>query len=598
MITLLPGKRGTATSRSTTWLRLGALIGEKRRSVFALAIASLLSGLTEAGILAVVAQVATTLVDRATRIHARIGPIHLDATVGDLLAVAFALALIRLALQVPISVLPSRIAASVQAELRKRLFDAFTRASWALQSRDREGHMQEMMTSQVVQASQGALQATTMVTSALTFIVLVMSALALNVAAAGLVLVAAVVLFGVLRPLNVLGSRRARALSQAQMEYAGGVGEAIRVAQETQVFGVASAQRDRIGAFIATAQDLFFRTQLLGRLIPNLYQSLIYLIIVAGLASLYVAGAGDVASLGAVVLLLVRAGTYGQQIQGSYQYVRQALPFIERLQEAAQKYAASGPVSGTQSLTEIQTLTFENVSYGYRSGHPVLSSISFEVASGEAVGIIGPSGAGKSTLIQILLQLRVPDDGLYIVNGSPVQQFRREDWQRQVAYVPQEPLLVHASVADNIRYFRDLDDDAVQRAGQLARIHDDVMGWADGYDTIIGPRADAVSGGQQQRICLARALAAQPELLVLDEPTSALDPGSEALIQESLLALEGKVTLFVIAHRMSTLEMCGRVMVIVDGRLEAFDTIELLRRKSAYYRSASALAGSASATLV
>ncbi len=116
-----------------------------------------------------------------------------------------------------------------------------------------------------------------------------------------------------------------------------------------------------------------------------------------------------------------------------------------------------------------------------------------------------------------------------------------------------------------------------------------------GYDTIVGPRADAVSGGQQQRICLARALAAQPEVLVLDEPTSSLDPRSEALIQESLMALKGTVTLFIVAHRMSTLDVCDRVMVIVDGQLEAFDTVGFLQRESAYYRSASTLAAGVAA---
>ncbi len=116
------------------------------------------------------------------------------------------------------------------------------------------------------------------------------------------------------------------------------------------------------------------------------------------------------------------------------------------------------------------------------------------------------------------------------------------------------------------------------------------MGWPKGYDTIVGPRADAVSGGQQQRICLARALAARPEVLVLDEPTSALDPHSEALIQESLTALKHELTLFIIAHRMSTLDICDRVMVIIDGRLVAFDTIELLAANNPYYRTASTIA--------
>lgn len=238
-------------------------------------------------------------------------------------------------------------------------------------------------------------------------------------------------------------------------------------------------------------------------------------------------------------------------------------------------------------MPKARTLTFENVSFAYQPGRPVLSDISFEIRGGEAVGVIGPSGAGKSTLVQLLLNLRAPDEGRYLINGALVQQFRQDDWQARVAYVPQEPRLVHASVAENIRYFRDLDDDAVARGAQLARIHEDIVSWPNGYETIVGPRADAVSGGQQQRICLARALAAQPQILVLDEPTSSLDPRSEALIQESLTALKHNVTLFIIAHRMLTLDICDRVMVVLDGHLDAFDTMALLARTNPYYRSAS-----------
>jgi ABC-type multidrug transport system fused ATPase/permease subunit len=241
----------------------------------------------------------------------------------------------------------------------------------------------------------------------------------------------------------------------------------------------------------------------------------------------------------------------------------------------------------------VQSLGFQGVSYAYRPKQPVLAEISFEVERGEVVGIIGPTGAGKSTLVQILLQLRQPQQGFYLVNGTPADQFVRADWQRLVAYVPQEPRLLHASVADNIRYFRELDDGAVEHAAQLAHIHGEITHWANGYDTLVGPRADAVSGGQQQRLCLARALAARPEVLVLDEPTSALDPHSESLIQQSLMDLKQELTLFIIAHRMSTLDVCDRVMVIIDGKLVAFDTIDLLQRNNSYYRSASALAGGA-----
>ena len=539
------------------------------------------------------AQVAASLVNGATRVTATIGPITVHATVGTLLAVAGGLAVMRLLLQAPISLFPARIAADVQAELRENLFDAFTHASWAVQSRDREGHLQEMMTSQVVQASEGALQAAILVSSLFTFSVLILSALALNLSAAAVVLSAALLLFAALRPINALGHRYSYGLSQAQMNYAGGVGEAIRVAEETHVFGVAEAQRGRIDELVSAAQALFRRTQLLGRLVPNLYQSLIFLIIVGGLATLYAAGTSHVASLGAVVLLLVRAGTYGQQIQGAYQFVLQALPFIGRLQAAEQSYLDSRPSMGSKRLPKLQTLSLDHVSYQYLPGRPVLSDISFEVTAGEAVGIIGPSGAGKSTLVQLLLQLRAPDRGRYLLNGSRADEFASSEWHRRVAYVAQEPRLVHASVCDNIRFFRSLDKSAIERAARLARIHDDIVDWPLGYDTVVGPRADAVSGGQQQRICLARGLAARPEVLVLDEPTSALDPRSETLIHESLIGLQGEVTLFVIAHRLSTLDICDRVLVVVDGRLQAFDTVDGLAESSPYFRSASTLAARA-----
>lgn len=148
---------------------------------------------------------------------------------------------------------------------------------------------------------------------------------------------------------------------------------------------------------------------------------------------------------------------------------------------------------------------------------------------------------------------------------------------------------MHASVGDNIRFMRELDDRAVERAARLAHIHDEVVSWPEGYDTIVGQRADGVSGGQRQRISLARALAAAPDLLVLDEPTSALDLGSEARIQASLARLRGRLTIFVVSHRLSTLAMCDRIVVLRGGRVDAIGTTDDLERSNAFYRRAAAL---------
>src|SRR5205807_1750537 len=147
-----------------------------------------------------------------------------------------------------------------------------------------------------------------------------------------------------------LGARRAAELSRAYLEYAGAVSESVRVAEETQVFGVAAAQRTRVEGFIATARDLFFRTQALIRGVPALYQSLIYLLVVGGLAILHLAHTGHITSLGAVVLLLVRAGTYGQLAQGAYQGLRQALPYVDRLEGVQRRYTGSRSPEGTEPL--------------------------------------------------------------------------------------------------------------------------------------------------------------------------------------------------------------------------------------------------------
>ena len=579
-----------ADVRLSPGARFGLLIGASYGPVVALMVASVAAGLAEAGILAAVAQAAAALVDGANRVRSTVGPIAISVSIGTLLDATFVLAVVRLALQGPLSILPARIVANAAANLQRTAFAAFSGASWAEKSRDLEGHLQELLNNQVWQASQGSVAATTLLASVLTLLALVFSALLLNVLAAAGVLAFAILLFGLMRPLNQMGARRARGMSQAGMNLASGVGEAARLAEETQVFGVAQNQRQRIDQLVENARDLYFRTQLLGRLVPNLYQSVVYLIVVAGLAGLHAANAGHVASLGAVVLLLVRAGSYGQQVQGSYLGVRQTWPYVERVLATKHRYDASVPVNGTRSLARVETLAFESVSYAYTADRHALTDVSFEVAAGETIGIVGPSGAGKSTLVQILLRLRAPDDGRYLVDDVPVEEYASRDWCERFAYVPQEPRLMHASVANNISYFRALDGPAVERAARLARIHDDIAAWPRGYETVIGPRADAISGGQQQRVCIARALAAQPQVLVLDEPTSSLDPKSESLLQQSLLGLRSEVTLFIVAHRISTLDICDRVMVIVDGRLEAFDTIAHLKTQNSYYRYASMLA--------
>ena len=220
----------------------------------------------------------------------------------------------------------------------------------------------------------------------------------------------------------------------------------------------------------SSAETLFYRTGMVSRITPGIYQGLVYLLVIGGLAVLSASNVAHVASLGAVVLLLVRAGAYGQQLQGGYQTVRQAAPFVERIRDVERRYEGSAPDFGNERLERVEQIAFREVRFAYKPAYPVLSGLDFTVDAGEAIGIVGPSGAGKSTLVQLLLRLREPDEGVVLVNGRPAGEFADDDWHARFAYVPQEPRLLHASVADNIRYLRDLDDAKTGDARNLGHI--------------------------------------------------------------------------------------------------------------------------------
>jgi ABC-type multidrug transport system fused ATPase/permease subunit len=268
----------------------------------------------------------------------------------------------------------------------------------------------------------------------------------------------------------------------------------------------------------------------------------------------------------------------------------ESAPFAQRVLNERERFRDSRPPHGTHRLDRPVNLSFEDVSYRYVADRAALADLSFEVERGEAIGIIGPSGSGKSTLIQLLLRLRHPDSGRYLVGGVDAREIDDESWFSQVAFVPQDCRVFDATIRENIRFFRnDATDAEVEAAAVRAHVHDEIMAMPDGYDTVLGSRGGALSGGQRQRVAIARALVRRPSLLVLDEPTSALDMRSESLVHETFTKLKGDVTLFVIAHRLSTLNTCDRIMVMGEGRLQAFGDREELDRGNEFYREAIAL---------
>lgn len=232
------------------------------------------------------------------------------------------------------------------------------------------------------------------------------------------------------------------------------------------------------------------------------------------------------------------------------------------------------------------SLKLENVTFGYEPHKPVLKDVSFEVKAGEMLGIVGRSGAGKSTLVNLISRLYDTNEGNIYVDGINVRDLGFKELRKSIAMVSQETYIFMGTVAENIAYARpDATRKEIMEAAIMASAHDFICKMPEGYDTVLGSSGRSLSGGEKQRISIARAILANPRILILDEATSAVDTETELAIQESLEKLIVGRTTLSIAHRLSTLRNADKLIVIDDGKVTESGTHEeLIAKKGTFYK--------------
>ena len=232
-------------------------------------------------------------------------------------------------------------------------------------------------------------------------------------------------------------------------------------------------------------------------------------------------------------------------------------------------------------------VVFDNVSFAYGPGEPLaLKDINLQAAPGETLALVGMSGGGKTSLVNLIPRLYDVTGGTLLVGGHDVRDLSISSLRDHISIVTQEPILFNETVRDNIRYGKmDADDAAVESAAKAAFAHDFICGFPNGYDTVIGELGSRLSGGEKQRICIARALLKNAPVLILDEATSALDSQAEKVVQKALENLMKGRTSFVIAHRLSTIDYASRIIVLKNGTIVEQGTHDdLMAAKRFYYQ--------------
>jgi ATP-binding cassette subfamily C protein CydD len=239
-------------------------------------------------------------------------------------------------------------------------------------------------------------------------------------------------------------------------------------------------------------------------------------------------------------------------------------------------------------------IRFQDVHYSYDQGpRSALKGVSFTLQPGQRVALVGPSGAGKSTVAHLLLRFIEPGEGIITVNGTPLPTLDTATWRQHLAWVPQNPYLFHGSVIENIRLARpEAGLEEVIEAARQAHADSFIQALPQGYDTLIGERGVRLSGGQAQRLALARAFLKDAPLLILDEATANLDPTHEAHIQAAIERLVAGRTALIIAHRLSTVFSADKILVMTGGKIvETGAHAALIRQQGLYSRLVTAYGG-------
>ena len=522
--------------------------------------------------------------------EAAFGVVGLQPSLGLVLGVYVVIIWLQSLLQRRKSVLSALVLQNIVTTLRNRLYRAIAGTRWIYFARTRSSDYTQLLTTEMDRVGTAAYSLIEVLVMSATSVVYGVIAFRVSPALTGLVLLCGASLALTMRTRINVALTIGQTISAVSTSFYAAISEHLASLKIARSYG---AGPHHARTFARLSQDLN-DVALASIRSQARFQHQLALGSAALLAAVvYTSYEMLAVSTAQLLLLLFLFARLVPRLTGLYekaQMLASALPAFDAVLEAEQRClaAAEPTVDETRAMQLTDQIEFERVTfdYGDHAQRPAVQDVTLAIAAGATTAIVGPSGAGKSTLADLLMGLLTPLHGQILVDGIPLDPDRLDAWRAQIGYVAQEPFLFHDSVRANLLWARpDANEEELWRALRLARADEFVAALPSGLDTVVGDRGVLVSGGERQRLSLARALLRRPTLLILDEATSSLDSENETRIQQAIDSLHQQMTIVIITHRLSTIRGADVIHVVDRARLvESGGWDELMARPASRFR--------------
>ena len=454
--------------------------------------------------------------------------------------------------------------------LRQQLYKAIANTNWLFFSRHRSSDFTHALTIEMERIGAATYFILNLVATTIIAGVYILLALKLSALMTGLVFLCGAGLMLLLKGKTKVAQETGEGLSEAMSNLYNAVSEHLSGMKIAKSYGTEQRHVDVFGKLAEQVRSMYtgsIQNQAEVNYWFNIGSVLILSIILyVSLEILSIPTAGVLLLL----FLFARVMPRLSSIQQSFQSIVNLMPSFSRVMGLMRRCeeAAEPRVERSEAFKLRDEVRFEKVSFSYDGKTPVIQDLNLTIKAGQTTAIVGPSGAGKSTIADLVMGLIVPGDGSILVDHRDLGPERIKAWREQIGYVPQETFLFHDTLQANLLWAKpDATEEEIRQSLKLSAAEEFVSGLPKGADTVLGDRGVLISGGERQRLALARALLRRPSLLILDEATSSLDSENEKRIQKAIEELHGKMTILIISHRLSTIRGADVIYGIEEGRL-------------------------------